>query len=226
MKKDEKPIANPYVILREEFDDWAVLFDSDSGRGFGLSPTGVYLWKLFDGEHSLDELFEKLHQHAEGVPGDAREHISVFVDALVAGGLAVHGDTGSYQERPPHAPFGPLNEVRPFTYEPPKLINLSSRQVANGHLSCATQGSQSSGNCGSGGSAGQACCGGSCGTPPSCCSGTCDTASCGSGGNPLDYPCGYGSTNPVMCNCYSYGANATSCQYGTGAGSCSTGNST
>ena len=26
MKNDKKPIANPYVVLREEFDDWAVLF--------------------------------------------------------------------------------------------------------------------------------------------------------------------------------------------------------
>ena len=44
MTKDDKPIANPYVSLREEFDDWAVLFNPDTGRGYGLSPTGVYLW--------------------------------------------------------------------------------------------------------------------------------------------------------------------------------------
>jgi SynChlorMet cassette protein ScmD len=225
VKNGEKSLANPFVVLREEFDDWAVLFDPDTCRGFGLSPTGVYVWKLLDGEHGLDELIEKLRRHAEDMPGDAREHIGLFVDALVANGLAVYGHTGSYREKPPHAPCGPLNEVGPFTYEPPQLINLSGGQAANGHVSCATHGSQSSGNCASGGSAGQACCGGSCGTPPSCCSGTCDTASCGSGGNPQDYPCGWGSTNPVMCNCYSYGANATSCQYGTNAGTCSTGNS-
>jgi hypothetical protein len=56
MKNGEKPIANPFVLLREEFDDWAILFDLNSGHGFGLSPIGVYVWKFLDGEHSVDAL--------------------------------------------------------------------------------------------------------------------------------------------------------------------------
>jgi SynChlorMet cassette protein ScmD len=52
MKNNKTPIANPHVVLREEFDDWAILFDPDSGRGFGLSPTGAYVWKLLDGKHT------------------------------------------------------------------------------------------------------------------------------------------------------------------------------
>jgi hypothetical protein len=31
------------VLLREEFDDWAVLYDPDTGYGFGLNPTGSVL---------------------------------------------------------------------------------------------------------------------------------------------------------------------------------------
>ncbi len=50
MTDDHKPIVNPYVQLREEFDDWAILFNPDTGRGFGLNPTGVRVWKLLDGE--------------------------------------------------------------------------------------------------------------------------------------------------------------------------------
>ena len=49
MEPHDKPIANPLVVLREEFDDWAILFDPDTGNAFGLNPTGVYLWKLLDG---------------------------------------------------------------------------------------------------------------------------------------------------------------------------------
>ena len=45
--------------------------------GFGLNPTGVYLWKLLDGEHPIDALLEELRGHADGVPEDAREHIRV-----------------------------------------------------------------------------------------------------------------------------------------------------
>ena len=60
MKNDEKPLADPYVVLREEFDDWAILFNCDTGRGFGLSPTGVYVWKLLDGEHTTDDLLKEI----------------------------------------------------------------------------------------------------------------------------------------------------------------------
>ena len=58
MNNDAKPLRNYYVMLREEFDDWAVLFDPDTGHGFGLNPMGVYLWKLLDGNHSIDALVE------------------------------------------------------------------------------------------------------------------------------------------------------------------------
>jgi SynChlorMet cassette protein ScmD len=75
MKNDEKPIANPLVVLREEFDDWAVLFDPDSGNAFGLSPTGVYLWKLVDGRHTLDALLDKIRGHADNVPEEAGGHV-------------------------------------------------------------------------------------------------------------------------------------------------------
>src|ERR1019366_4826445 len=88
MKNGEKPVANPFVMLREEFDDWAILFNPDTGRGFGLSPTGVYLWKLLDGEHTIDDLFMEIRHLAEDVPEEAGDDVGAFIDALVAEGLA------------------------------------------------------------------------------------------------------------------------------------------
>jgi hypothetical protein len=29
--EQKNPIANPLIVLREEFDDWAILFDPDTG---------------------------------------------------------------------------------------------------------------------------------------------------------------------------------------------------
>ena len=75
MKSDEKPIANPLIILREEFDDWAVLFDPDTGCCFGLSPTGVFVWKLLDGEHSVDDLLEDIRTMPTPCPR-TRESVS------------------------------------------------------------------------------------------------------------------------------------------------------
>ena len=66
MESNQKPIANPLIVLREEFEDWAILFNPDKGTAFGLNPTGVYIWKFLDGEHSLDDLFQHLRRDQSG----------------------------------------------------------------------------------------------------------------------------------------------------------------
>ncbi|RPJ51839.1 MAG: SynChlorMet cassette protein ScmD, partial [Acidobacteria bacterium] len=49
MKQMDRPIANPTVVLREEFDDWAVLFNPDTAAAVGTNPVGVAVWKRMDG---------------------------------------------------------------------------------------------------------------------------------------------------------------------------------
>lgn len=85
---NDRPVANPLIVLREEFDDWAVLFDPDTGNAFGLNPTGVFIYKLLDGEHTEEEILGALRQEADGVPPEAGEHLRMFVQALVQQGLA------------------------------------------------------------------------------------------------------------------------------------------
>jgi len=81
------PIANPLIVLREEFDDWAILFDPDTGNAFGLNPTGVFVWKLFDGKHGVDDIVKRLQAEAEDVPEDAGEHARQFIASLEQQGL-------------------------------------------------------------------------------------------------------------------------------------------
>jgi SynChlorMet cassette protein ScmD len=82
-----KPTANPELVLREEFDDWAVLFDPDTGRGYGLSPTGVFIWKLLDGTRTEEEIADGLKESFQEVPEDMREHVREFIEHLVSMGL-------------------------------------------------------------------------------------------------------------------------------------------
>lgn len=84
------PIANPLVILREEFDDWAILFDPDTAEGYPINPVGVFIWKRLDGGHSVEEIATELKNAAENAPemevvlGDSQE----FIDDLIKHGLA------------------------------------------------------------------------------------------------------------------------------------------
>jgi len=82
MPKKNNPLANSTIVLREEFDDWAILFDPDSGEGFGLNPVGVFIWKLLDGKHSLDDILKDLRENCEEVPDEAKEHLKNFIHDL------------------------------------------------------------------------------------------------------------------------------------------------
>ena len=45
-----KPVPNPMVVSREEFDDWAILFDPETGKAFGVNPIGTEIWNKLDGK--------------------------------------------------------------------------------------------------------------------------------------------------------------------------------
>jgi SynChlorMet cassette protein ScmD len=61
--KDEKPVANQLIVLRE--DDWAVLFDPETGNAFGLNPVAVFIWKLLDGKHTMLGVVESIRDAQE-----------------------------------------------------------------------------------------------------------------------------------------------------------------
>jgi SynChlorMet cassette protein ScmD len=88
MEKSLVPIANPEVVLREEFDDWAILFDPDTGDAFGLNPVSVFIWKRLDGSYTFDKLIDELKMECEDMPEDAPEHVTTFINELVERGLA------------------------------------------------------------------------------------------------------------------------------------------
>jgi len=84
----KKPIANPLIVLREEFDDWAILFDPDSGEGHGLNPVSVFIWKCLDGKHTIEDIMAELRKNCDEMPEDAEKLVETFVKDLVERGFA------------------------------------------------------------------------------------------------------------------------------------------
>jgi len=87
LTEESRPTANCGVVLREEFDDWAVLFNPDTGDAVGLNPTGVAIWKLLDGRRTVAELAADLPEHINGVPPDALAQTLECVRALAVQGF-------------------------------------------------------------------------------------------------------------------------------------------
>ena len=116
MANDKNPIANPVIVLREEFDDWAVLFDPDSGDAFGLNPVSVFIWKLLDGTHNDRDLLNKLLEKCKNVPEEVESDITEFANDLVERGFAGYETT--VEERRFEM------DDKELTYEKPTLLIL------------------------------------------------------------------------------------------------------
>jgi SynChlorMet cassette protein ScmD len=203
----DKPIASPLVLLREEFDDWAVLFDPDTGHGFGANPTGVYLWKVLDGEHSIDDLLKALRRDALDVPTEVADHLLAFVAELAQQGLAGHEGEQVCDDRGRIPPRPRCVGTTTFTYEHPRLINLNGEKPATGACCNSVTGATGDG-CG--------CVGNCVNLSGGCYAGACADGYCGTGANAGFY-CTTGSSAYTGCRdgCDGY-PNGAAC----GGGSC------
>ena len=88
MKQHDMPVANPLLVLREEFDDRTVLFDPDTGNGFDLNPVSVFVFNRLDGKHTLKNIYTELCQSFDEVPENAEKDVSEFVEILIKKGYA------------------------------------------------------------------------------------------------------------------------------------------
>lgn len=86
--KGSFPMANPMLVLREEYDDWAVLFDPDTGNAFGMNPISVLIYKNLDGKTSSDVILKKLSDEFNNVPGTAKDEVESFIADLTERGFA------------------------------------------------------------------------------------------------------------------------------------------
>ena len=87
MEYEKKPIANPLLVLREEFDDWAILFDPDTNNSFGLNPVSVFIFKRLDGKRTLEDIMRELRAECINAPEDAERYVQEFIEQLLERGL-------------------------------------------------------------------------------------------------------------------------------------------
>lgn len=80
---EKLPIKKDTISLREEFDDWAILFDPDANKAVGLNDLGVVVWKFLDGNHTMEDVIKELNEICEDVPEDAEEQIKTFIEELL-----------------------------------------------------------------------------------------------------------------------------------------------
>ena len=78
---------NQVVVLREEFDDWAVLYNPDNAEAVGTNPIGVEIWKNLDGKRSVGDIITGIKQEYNNVSKNADTEIHDFIQELLQHGL-------------------------------------------------------------------------------------------------------------------------------------------
>jgi DNA-directed RNA polymerase specialized sigma54-like protein len=77
----------PNVVLREEADEWAILFDPDTGTSVALNPIAVSIFKAMQRSQDVAMIEKVVLDEYEDVPDTLREDITEFVKELAKGGF-------------------------------------------------------------------------------------------------------------------------------------------
>ncbi len=81
------PRVNPAIVLREEFENHAFLYDPDTGDTFVLNPVGAFVWKCLDGRRSIDQIMDKVNWEFDEVSSSVFEDLKAFLNDLRAKGF-------------------------------------------------------------------------------------------------------------------------------------------
>ena len=70
------------VVLREEQDAWALLFNPASGDVVGVNPVGVALWNILERHHTVPGIVQALRELCADVPDESAGQVTEFLDTL------------------------------------------------------------------------------------------------------------------------------------------------
>lgn len=87
MDNEARIVVNPLVVLREEFDDWAILFHPETAEAVGINPVGVAIWKLLDGKRDMSKVAEEIRNRFDSVPDCVEQEVERFVKCLIERGF-------------------------------------------------------------------------------------------------------------------------------------------
>jgi hypothetical protein len=83
-----KYLKNPDVVVKEEEDGYALLFNPDNDQVRVLNRTGFYIWKLCKGTLGVSGIASRVQEAFEPAPDhDVKKDIEGYLDAMTHAGL-------------------------------------------------------------------------------------------------------------------------------------------
>ena len=82
----KKWYIGPNIVLREEADEWGILFDPDTGSSVALNPVSVSMFKAMRKTQDSKKVEEAVRKEFDDVPDTIQSDIEEFVETLAKGG--------------------------------------------------------------------------------------------------------------------------------------------
>jgi len=82
MKSEDRPAADPQVVVRPEFEDWGLLFHPRTGEVMGTNAVGMAIFRLLDGRATVEEIARKIQLRFEDSPDTVLTDTLTFLKAL------------------------------------------------------------------------------------------------------------------------------------------------
>ncbi|MEN6389380.1 MAG: PqqD family peptide modification chaperone [Syntrophomonas sp.] len=82
MTISNKPELKKSLVIREEFDDYAILFDPDTSLACAINPVSVFICRQLNGQRTVDEIVDGIRQTFTEVPDELKEDVQSFLDDL------------------------------------------------------------------------------------------------------------------------------------------------
>jgi hypothetical protein len=81
-------LCNPDVVLREEDESGALLFNPDTNQVKVLNATGLFIWKQFQSENNPGTILKAIAESFEDVPeAQVTDDVEQFVNELLESGF-------------------------------------------------------------------------------------------------------------------------------------------
>lgn len=86
---ENKYLRGKHVVLRQEFDNWGILFDADSGEAYVVDPVAICIWQQLDGEKTVSDILQFVKENFTETPEEDLIYSDSmgFINDLIKHGL-------------------------------------------------------------------------------------------------------------------------------------------
>ena len=82
-------VRHASVELKQEYDDWGILFNTETNQGIVVNLVGMMIWEALGEGNDLAGITSSLEKEFEDAPDSLAEDVQEFLNQLVRAGAVL-----------------------------------------------------------------------------------------------------------------------------------------